>query len=162
MMKKSLISYKLGDNSCVIPLDSIVEIYRMVAFTPFDNTSKRVVGHCSFRGQTFFGIDIQDIFGMQEHVFGSEANVIITSQQNYLFGILVDSIGQIIRLDETQEIVRNQFPPNVSEEYVHRAYAIDEQVYFEIDLLGLFTDDEKFQMLEHSSLLESTISRLDA
>ncbi len=157
-MAKSYITYTLGGSRGIFPLESIVEIYRVVGFQRLAGVPERVIGYCAFRGAILFGVDIQDVFDISDHVYNSDANLIISMYQNYRFGILVDTIGAIIRLDDSQEVAREHYPSSMKDRYIKRAYTIDNVVHFEVDLLNLFSEDEKARILDRSSKIEATLS----
>lgn len=159
-MAKSYLSYSIGDSNGILLLDSIVEIYRVVGFKTFERQPKRVIGYCSYRGQLLYGLDIKDIYNIDEHIYDSGANLIISSLLNIHFGILVDKIGTIMHLDESQEMVREHIPAFIKDRCILKAYSVQNVAHYETDLLSLFNDEERTALIEHASLIESLPTQL--
>ncbi|MAT38577.1 MAG: hypothetical protein CL946_03115 [Ectothiorhodospiraceae bacterium] len=156
MAQRTYISFTIGTRNGVFALDDIVEIYRIVGFKEVDEAPRRVIGYCSFRGQPMYGIDIHDVFGLKQKPFDANASIIITLAQQHLFGVLVDKIGEIHRLDETAEKSRQAIPADIQHDHVRRVFEIDGQTHFEIEILGLLNNEERLSLLNHSRLVEST------
>jgi chemotaxis signal transduction protein len=159
-MAKPYLSYSIGDSHGILLLDSIVEIYRVVGFDPFEAQPKRVIGYCSYRGQPLYGLDIRDLYSIDEHIYDADANLIISSVLNVHFGILVDNIGHIMHLDESQEMVREHIPAFIKDRCILKAYSVENIAYYEADLLSLFTDEERGTLIKHASQIESLPSQI--
>lgn len=162
MSARSYITYSLGEARGVFPLDSIIEIYRVVGFDLFPDAPKRIIGACSFRGEALFGVDIQDVFAIGGHLFNADASLIISTSDNYRFGVLVDHIGDIIRVDDTQEVMREHIPAHIKDRCITRAYSIDNMMHFEVEMLSLFSEEEKNRLVEYSRNFESPLYRLSS
>lgn len=160
MTGQSIITYSLDTVLGAFPVESIMEIYRVVAFTPFEGAPPRVVGYASFRGDPLYGIDVQDVFNLTGHVYNADASIIVTRIGNAIGGILVDHIGDIRRVDESMEIRRDEFSWDIHDPSIRKAYSIGDMTHYELDFFKLFTEEEHRRLEEYSSTIEGTLTRL--
>jgi chemotaxis signal transduction protein len=80
----------------------VKEISTEVEITPIYHAPEQVKGYVNIRGQIYLVIDLRLLLGYeQQEVSGSNKIVIFKNKIGEAFGVLVDSIGDVVEVSES-------------------------------------------------------------
>lgn len=83
-----------------IPIAIGVEVTKGQEVTPVPLGPKEVAGFFNLRGQIVTAIDMRARLGLQSVSYGSNALSIFFQDQDYLFALLVDRVGDFMEVSE--------------------------------------------------------------
>jgi len=101
--QRELLVFSLDGAAYALPIERVREIVRLRALTPMPNVPEAVLGVLSLRGEIVQVIDARRRFGLPSISPGRASRVIvITSEHGDVTGLLVDSVREVLRVDESE------------------------------------------------------------
>lgn len=110
-----LVIFHIRDEEFGIPIDEIQEIIKMGNITPIPDAPKFIKGIVNVRGDIVTTIDMKIKFSIPGKQDGNGRHIVIIKQNNNLYGLLVDEVTEVLRIDE-KEI---KPPPNLVQDIKH-------------------------------------------
>jgi len=96
-------SFRLADRLFGVNILDVKEVNSEIEITPIYHAQSSVRGYMNIRGQIHLVIDLRTEFGFPRGVITPESKVIIFKQSvDEPFGVLVDSIGDVVEVTETE------------------------------------------------------------
>lgn len=93
---------KLGQESYGIKIDYIDNIVRMPRITRVPKSQPYYVGVINLRGEVVPVMSLRRRFGMEEDVYsGATRIIIIKFEDQFLVGLIVDEVKEVVNLNET-------------------------------------------------------------
>ena len=93
---------KLGQESYGIKIDYIDNIVRMLRITRVPKSQPYYVGVINLRGEVVPVMSLRRRFGMEEDVYsGATRIIIIKFEDQFLEGLIVDEVKEVVNLNET-------------------------------------------------------------
>lgn len=102
-MLRKYVGFSLDKGRYAIPVDSVVQIIRYEQITAVPTAPAYVKGVMNMRGEVIPIITIRERFGLPDLEPTRKNRIIVISCQNKSYGLLVDSVRELIELEE-QEI----------------------------------------------------------
>lgn len=101
--KNQYVIFNLDDESYGIDIYNVKTIERISNFTRVPNTPEYIKGVINLRGEVTPVIDLRVKFGIQSKEIDKDSRIIITTFDEKIIGLLVDSSSEVIEL-ESEEI----------------------------------------------------------
>jgi len=98
----SLVSFRLGEQLYALPIEPVVQIVEMVAITPIPNVSASVEGVINYHGTTIPVINLRRYLGLPQVPIGLDMHIVIVRVAERTIGLLMDSVLQVLDVDEKQ------------------------------------------------------------
>ena len=98
----SLVSFRLGEQLYALPIEPVVQIVEMVAITPIPNVSASVEGVINYHGTTIPVINLRRYLGLPQVPIGLDMHIVIIRVAGRTIGLLMDSVLQVLDVDEEQ------------------------------------------------------------
>lgn len=96
-------SFRLADRLFGVNILDVKEVNSEIEITPIYHAQSSVRGYMNIRGQIHLVIDLRTEFGFPRGVITPESKVIIFKQiVDEPFGVLVDTIGDVVEVTETE------------------------------------------------------------
>ncbi|MCP4153312.1 MAG: purine-binding chemotaxis protein CheW [bacterium] len=96
----SYLCFFLGDQEYGIALNDTLEVLEPKTITPVPHTPPFLEGVINLRGNILAIIDIKILMGIQPACLSQKTKILIARKNNKTFGIIVDGIAAIRKLDE--------------------------------------------------------------
>jgi purine-binding chemotaxis protein CheW len=92
-----LCTFHLGDGTYALPVGAVREVLRPPRLTPVPLAPPEVVGVANLRGQIVPVLDLRLRLGLDSR--RQAAHVLMLRVADSLFGVLVDSVGDVVEVD---------------------------------------------------------------
>ena len=115
-------SFRLSGRLYGVDIRDVKEINTETDFTPIFHATKEIKGYINIRGQIYLLLDLREIFGFpSKDIDDSSRVVLFMSDVGELCGVLVDSIEDVVTVDENLIENRRQQERDVPEGIERRA-----------------------------------------
>jgi purine-binding chemotaxis protein CheW len=99
---RQLLAFTVAESAYAVSVESVREIVRMRPITPIPRVSADVRGVISLRGEVIQVIDMRRRLGFPVAEIPKASRIIVVQQEEgSAAGILVDSVREVLRVDET-------------------------------------------------------------
>jgi purine-binding chemotaxis protein CheW len=122
-------SFRLSGRLYGVDIRDVKEINTEVSFTPIFHATQEIKGYINIRGQIYLLLDLRAIFGFPAKEIDEASRVVLfMAEVGELCGILVDSIEDVVIVEEGQIENRRQQEREVPEGVERRAADVGEGV----------------------------------
>jgi purine-binding chemotaxis protein CheW len=122
-------SFRLAGRLYGVDIRDVKEINTEINFTPIFHATKEIKGYINIRGQIYLLLDPREIFGFpNKQIDESNRVVLFMTEVGDLCGILVDSIEDVVTVDESLIENRRRQEREVPEGIERRAADVGEGV----------------------------------
>lgn len=139
--QREFLTFTLGDEEYAIDILKVQEIRGFEAVTRIANTPAFIKGVINLRGLIVPIVDMRIKFNLGEPVYNEFTITVILNIGKRVIGIVVDSVSDVISLDEEQ--IRP--PPEFGTfdlQYLHGLVAVDDRMLILIDIERLMSSAE--------------------
>jgi purine-binding chemotaxis protein CheW len=109
-MTKQLATFQIGKYVCAIDVTKVQEVLNQQVMTPVPLAPSYVRGLINLRGQIVTAIDLGRAIGLRSTDESGLAMNIICEDEGQCVGFLVDSVSDVVEVDETSE---RTIPPSL-------------------------------------------------
>lgn len=137
------LSFSIGREEFAMPLLDVREVIAMPEVTPLPFTPNHFLGIMNLRGQVISVIDFRiKICAKAERT--PETALIISSIGDVCIGVVVDSINQVISVEDSEISEKPEIQSTKSSDYILKICRVDEKLILLIDVAkALGVDDLK-------------------
>lgn len=115
-------SFRLANRLYGVDIRDVKEINTEINFTPIFHATKEIKGYINIRGQIYLLLDLREIFGFPAKELDESSRVVLfMAEVGELCGVLVDSIEDVVTVDESLIENRRQQEREVPENIERRA-----------------------------------------
>ncbi|SOD74516.1 CheW protein [Jatrophihabitans sp. GAS493] len=124
-MATLLATFHLGDYLCAVPVGEVQEVLMEQTRTPAPGASKYVTGLINLRGQVVTALDLRLRMGVATTVEQRPSMNVVVCFRNEVWSLLVDSIGDVIEVEESQFEAPPETLHGALRELITGAYKLD-------------------------------------
>lgn len=140
------VTFKLADEVYGINVMQVQEVLRMTEITPVPGAADSVLGIINLRGNVVTVIDTRKLFYLPATEVTEQVRIMIVECNKVIVGLLVDSVTEVINLDNSDIDVAPSLGGDDNSRYIQGVYNKDDQIYILVDLNKLVSaDGEIFQ-----------------
>lgn len=140
------VTFHLEEETFGINVMQVQEVLRVSEIAPVPGAPDYVLGIINLRGNVVTVIDTRKRFGMPPGEVDDNSRVVIIESQGQIFGILVDSVAEVVELRRSEI----DMAPNVGNEenarYIQGVATVDSDLLILVDLNKLLTEEEWEEM----------------
>jgi len=137
-----LVTFQLGGETYGIDVMNVQEVLRITEIAPVPGAPDYVLGIINLRGNVVTVVDTRARFGLPSSETDDASRIVIVESENQVVGILVDSVAEVVELNQSEVDV----PPNVGNEdsarYVQGVANRESDLLIVIDLDKLLARDD--------------------
>jgi len=137
-----LVTFRLGGETYGIDVMNVQEVLRISEIAPVPGAPEYVLGIINLRGNVVTVVDTRARFGLPSSETDDASRIVIVESENQVVGILVDSVAEVVELNQSEIDV----PPNVGNEdsarYVQGVANRESDLLIVIDLDKLLARDD--------------------
>ena len=136
------VTFMLEGEKYGIDVMSVQEVLRLTEIAPVPGAPSYVLGIINLRGNVVSVIDTRARFGLSSKVDDDLSRIIVTEAESQIIGILVDSVAEVIDVDQSDI----ESAPNVgndeSSRYIDGVVSRDGNLLILLDLNRLLSANE--------------------
>lgn len=102
--------------------------------TSIPRVPRNIKGVINLRGKTIPIIDLRLKFGMKEREYGKETCIVVLNVKDGLIGIVVDTVSEVLDVDEKQIDNAPEFGKEVSTEFILGMGKVKDKVVILLDI----------------------------
>lgn len=140
------VTFRLGDETYGINVMQVQEVLRVSEIAPVPGAPDYVLGIINLRGNVVTVIDTRKRFGMPPGEVDDNSRVVIIESQGQIFGILVDSVAEVVELRRSEIDVAPNVGNEESARYIQGVATVDSDLLILVDLNKLLTEEEWEEM----------------
>jgi purine-binding chemotaxis protein CheW len=95
----TLVGFGLGGESWSVEAPFVWEAFRLLQLVPLPGARAPVTGVTSWRGSVLLVLDLRFVLGVPVTPLTDLAHVLVLGDEEPAFGVLVDALGEVTRLD---------------------------------------------------------------
>ena len=137
-----LVTFRLGGETYGVDVMNVQEVLRITEIAPVPGAPDYVLGIINLRGNVVTVVDTRARFGLPSSETDDASRIVIVESENQVVGILVDSVAEVVELNQSEIDV----PPNVGNEdsgrYVLGVANRESDLLIVIDLDKLLARDD--------------------
>ncbi|CAM2951982.1 chemotaxis signal transduction protein (cheW domain) [Legionella steigerwaltii] len=141
-----LIVFRSGNEEFCIPISEAQEIIKVVPITPIPDSPYFILGLINVRGDIVAIIDIKTLFFLPSTNNDNPKHIIITKQKSGVFGLMVDEVVEVLRVNEADI---NQNPSsiiNIHEKYVSGVVIDENRLIILLNLSSILAQEELIKL----------------
>lgn len=143
-----LIVFNLGDEEFAANIDQVREVISRGTITPIPDSPDFVEGITNVRGEITVAIDLKGGLALESPKAGEGKHIIITEQENSLFGLIVDEVTQVLRIPESQIRLTPEAVTRMKKVYVNGVITLDERLIILLDLSKVLSEESLAQLAQ--------------
>lgn len=137
-----LVVFHIEDEEFGVPIDDIQEIIKVGTITPIPDMPDFIRGVINVRGDIVTTIDIKSRFSIPEKRKSSSRHVMITRQKDCLFGLIVDEVTEVLRIDEKEIKPPPSMIAQIDKAFVEGIVPYEERLLILLDLTKVLSEQE--------------------
>ena len=137
-----LIVFHLEDEEFGVPISEVREIIATGPVTPIPNSPKFIVGVINVRGEVPVVINLKERFGLQTKREIESKHIVLTEQDKSLFGLLVDEVTEVLRVEENTITKAPDLVTRIHEDYIKGLLTIDNRLILLLDLAKVLSEED--------------------
>lgn len=153
-LTKQLIIFRVSKEEFGVPIEAVQEIIKFENTTPIPDAPSFIKGLINVRGEIVTVIDVRDRFSLPCLTQGISKHIVITKQRENLYGLMVDEVIEVLRIQDTDIKPPPAIMTNVQQEYVNGIVTYDERLIILLNLGEVLSEKEMiklFNMTHHHS-----------
>jgi purine-binding chemotaxis protein CheW len=143
---RQYVSFNLDNEKYAVDINNVEEIIRYTEVTPVPRAPDFVEGIINIRGKVIPVVDLKKKLGLGAITSTTNVRIIITLINNKKIGFMVDSVNEVIRIDD---IVIDEAPAvstNLDSSYIKGVAKTDKGLVIILDIVRVFSLGEQNQL----------------
>jgi purine-binding chemotaxis protein CheW len=137
-----LVTFRLKDETYGINVMQVQEVLRVSEIAPVPGAPAYVLGIINLRGNVVTVIDTRIRFGLNSTEPDDTSRIVIIESDQQVVGILVDSVAEVIELQQSDIDSAPSIGSEDSARYIQGVASRDEDLLIVVDLNKLLSDQE--------------------
>lgn len=137
-----LIVFNLGEEEFAADIDQVREIIRIGIITPIPDSPNFIKGVTNVRGEITVVIDLKERFFLPIKKEIETKHIVITEQENNLFGLMVDEVTEVLRIPENDVKPTPELVTRIDRIYVRGVITLENRLIIFIDLAKVLEEEE--------------------
>lgn len=113
-----IVGFTLNKEEYALEIASVQEIIKIQKMTRVPRSRKYIIGVINLRGIVIPIIDLNLRFELEKRELNDSQRVIILKINNVFVGIVVDSVSEVIEVDQDQILSNPTIKASISQEYL--------------------------------------------
>ena len=137
-----LIVFRLGDEEFGAEIGEVREIIKTGTITPIPDSPDFIRGVTNVRGDIVATIDLKSRLSLPGTTPVPSKHIIITQQQESLFGLMVDEVAEVLRIPETEIKPPPEIVTRIHEDYVRGVVTVGNRLIILLDLAKVLSEED--------------------
>ncbi len=140
------VTFRLEDETYGINVMQVQEVLRISEIAPVPGAPDYVLGIINLRGNVVTVIDTRKRFGLPPGELDDHSRIVIIETQSQIFGILVDSVAEVVELRRSDIDLAPAVGNEESARYIQGVATVDDVLLILVDLNKLLSEEEWEEM----------------
>jgi len=136
------VTFSIGDEFYGVTTAKVHEIIGMTKITPIPNSMGYMKGVINLRGNVVPVVDMRLKFAMEEKKFTDQTIIIIVEIKNRLFGMIVDSVSDVLGISGDRIQDTPHFSVKIDTDFISGIADKNDQLIIILDVDKILTDHE--------------------
>ena len=123
---------------------NVIEKYQEIVKVP--NSPEYIEGIINLRGEILPIFNLRKKFGLKEKLVDENTKIIVVFLGQMKVGFIVDSVSQIINIEDTQTEPAPRIVTGVNRRYIQSVAKVDERMIVLLDVDLMLEDEEKLSL----------------
>lgn len=137
-----LVSFTVGKEEYGVHIEDVQEIVRMPEITHLPQTPDFIKGVINLRGNIIPVIDMRERFNMEAKEYTYVTRVIVIKLEKKLVGMIVDTVSQVLVLNEDDIDEAPDIIHGISKEFIEGIGKVNDQLIIILDITKVLTAEE--------------------
>jgi purine-binding chemotaxis protein CheW len=137
-----LIGFYLDESLFGIDISNILEIIKYREITPLPESPPYVKGILNLRGKVIPVFSLRSKFGLYEKEEMEKGRIIVIENQSGDYGIIVDSVTEVLRIENNDINPTPELISGVSAEYIEGIVKLEETILIVLNINRIFSREE--------------------
>jgi purine-binding chemotaxis protein CheW len=155
-----LIVFRIGDEEFGVPISAVQEIIKVGTITPIPDSPAFIKGLINVRGEIVAIIDVRARFFLSMDAEPSR-HIIIARQDENLFGLLVNEVMEVLRIQESDIKSPPRLMTKIHEDYVHGVITHDGRLIILLDIQQVISEEELIKLADMSRSQQRKYGQID-
>ena len=135
------VTFRLVDEVYGINVMQVQEVLRFTEITPVPGAPNSVLGIINLRGNVVTVIDMRSLFQLPADEPTEQTRIMIVECNKVIVGLLVDSVAEVINLDNNQIDTAPNLASDDNSRYIQGVYSDGNRIYILVELNKLVSAD---------------------
>lgn len=136
-----LVSFTVGKELFAVDILSVQEINRMLALTKVPQSPEGIEGVINLRGRIIPVLDLRNQFGIETQELDDNTRIIVVEVQGNTVGFIVDSVHEVLRIDQSIIEATPQMNTSINASYVAGVAKLEDDLLILLNLDNLLSPD---------------------
>jgi purine-binding chemotaxis protein CheW len=137
-----LIIFNLGDEEFGTEISQVREIIRKGKITPLPDSPAFIEGVTNVRGEITVVIDLRARLFLLRKKEVESKHVVITEQEQNLYGIMVDEVTEVIRIPEREIRSTPELVIRIDRKYIRGVITLENRLIILLDIAKVLSEEE--------------------
>ncbi len=137
MSEMQLVVFKLNTEEYAVSILQVQEIKRMMDITRVPQTPDYLKGVMNLRGNVLPVVDLKKRLDLNQSDYTDDTRIIIVKVDEIIFGIIVDSVSEVLSLNEENIEPPNTVVGGVTVNYLSGVGKLDERLLILLNLAAI-------------------------
>lgn len=153
-----LVVFHVRDEEFGVPIEEIQEIIKVNNITPIPDTPAFIKGIINVRGDIVTTIDMKVRFDIRGKKTSNARHILITKQNDSLFGMMVDEVTEVLRINENEIKPPPAMIAEIEKDYVKGIVVYEERLLIILDLSKVLSQEEFARLSEMAKKQSSNLA----
>ena len=144
--ESQLVVFVMENEEFACGINNVREVLKMIRVTPLPRSLDFVEGVINMRGEVIPVIDLRKRFGLPEAERTDESRIIIVEVEEYMVGLIVDSVREVLSLPDQQI---QEAPSQVAggkTDLIKGVGKVEDRMLIILDLTRILTSEEQMAL----------------
>jgi len=156
-----LIIFQLGDEEFGSDIAQVREIIRKGSITPIPDSPDFIQGVTNVRGEIAVVIDLKKRFFLPAKKDVEEKHIVMTEQDNNLFGLMVDEVSEVLRIPQADIKTTPELVTRIDRIYISGVLTLENRLIMMLDLQKVLSEEELEKLSEIRLRHRATIEKAE-
>jgi len=142
-MSAQMVVFKIYGESFAVEVTLVEAIIKLQAITKVPHAPDFVVGVTNLRGNIVPVIDLKKRLDLPKTETGIDTRIIVAILQESKVGMIVDSVSQVVEIDDAQIEPTPQMSTSIDSTYIRGIVKIENELVILLDLEEVFKFEKK-------------------
>ena len=136
------VNFRVGSEQYGIDIQNVQEVIRIPSITKIPQTLKFIRGIINLRGNIIPVIDMRERFNQESLDYKETTRVIVIRLKSKLYGLIVDTVSQVVTLDNKEIAEPPEIIAGISKEYISGLGKNDDTMIIILNSDKILSDEE--------------------
>lgn len=142
IMSTQMVVFTLSTETYAVEVSAVEAIIKLQAITKVPHAPTHVVGVTNLRGNIVPVIDLKKRLSLPITESTNDTRIIVAIMQDSKIGMVVDSVSQVVEIDDAQIEQTPQMSTSIDSSYIRGIVKIENLLVIMLDLEKVFSEEK--------------------